>query len=446
MNYNYETRSSYSLAVRALDQLGDAATINVTVSITDVEEPPVLSGEGVLRFAENGTGAVATFSAYDPENDAITWSLTGGDRDDFTITDGVLRFSAPPDFESPTDADATGTYLVTIVVTAGGKTDSLVVSVQVTNEDEPPSIKGATHVNYGEVRSGGPVATYGAIDPENDPVTFSLSGRDRDDFTIGNNGVLVFNAQPDFEDPKDHNKDNDYHVTIVATAGAEQNTRAVTVRVINDNESPVVSGPETVTFEEHDTGVVADYSVSDPDNNSIVWYLRGDDQTRLEIDQNGKLTFAAFPDFENPADAGGDNTYIVIVEASDGIAINSRTFTVTVTNKEETGSVSLSSEQPQIETQLTAASADPDDNITGLTWTWERSQNGKNWSAITGANSGNYTPADADLNHYLRVTASYTDGHGAGKSAQETSDHRVQAAPGTNSPPQFPREPLNNIV
>ncbi len=39
------------------------------------------------------------------------------------------------------------------------------------------------------------------------------------------------------------------------------------------------------------------------------------------------------------------------------------------------------------------------------------------WTAIPGATSRIYTPADGDSGHYLRVTASYTDAHGPSKSA-----------------------------
>ena len=37
-------------------------------------------------YAENGTGAVATFTAVDPEGKSIVWSLADGDdMGDFTI-------------------------------------------------------------------------------------------------------------------------------------------------------------------------------------------------------------------------------------------------------------------------------------------------------------------------------------------------------------------------
>jgi hypothetical protein len=52
-----------------------------------------------------------------------------------------------------------------------------------------------------------------------------------------------------------------------------------------------------------------------------------------------------------------------------------------------------------------------------VTWLWERSTEQDTWSVISGAESASYTPVDADVGHYLRATASYTDVHGPGKSA-----------------------------
>ena len=56
---------------------------------------------------------------------------------------------------------------------------------------------------------------------------------------------------------------------------------------------------------------------------------------------------------------------------------------------------------------------------------------------ISDATSDSYTPATGDENNYLRVTASYTDGEGSGKSAQTESDNTVEAAPVINTAPEF---------
>ena len=50
-----------------------------------------------------------------PRSD-ITWSLSGLDDDDFTISEtGVLSFTNPPDYENPTDSGRDNVYKVTVV-------------------------------------------------------------------------------------------------------------------------------------------------------------------------------------------------------------------------------------------------------------------------------------------------------------------------------------------
>ena len=91
------------------------------------------------------------------------------------------------------------------------------------------------------------------------------------------------------------------------------------------------------------------------------------------------------------------------------------------------GTVTLSSTQPRVDTRVTATLTDPDGSISNLTWQWASSPNGSsNWAPISGSASARYTPVSGDVGNYLRATASYTDGHGAGKSAQAVSANPVE--------------------
>ncbi len=62
----------------------------------------------------------------------------------------------------------------------------------------------------------------------------------------------------------------------------------------------------------------------------------GADAARFSINgATGALTFNAAPDFENPTDADGNNTYIVTVRATNAVGNDEQTITVTVTNVNE---------------------------------------------------------------------------------------------------------------
>ena len=139
-----EMKDTYTVTVTATDSLGLSSTITVTINVTNVDEMPDLEGEAPEEYAENGTGAVATFTAEDPEGETITWSLAGADMDEFTIVNGVLRFKSSPDFEEPQGGinDDSITYEVMVQASDGGvdTTATEEVSIAITNVDEPGTV------------------------------------------------------------------------------------------------------------------------------------------------------------------------------------------------------------------------------------------------------------------------------------------------------------------
>ena len=134
-----EAKDTYTVTVTAEDSFGLSSTITVTIKVTDVDEMPDLEGEAPDEYAENGTAAVATFMADDPEGKSITWSLAGTNAADFSIENGVLRFESSPDFE---EAGGNNTYEITIRASDGGMdtTATKAVTIEVTNVEEPGTV------------------------------------------------------------------------------------------------------------------------------------------------------------------------------------------------------------------------------------------------------------------------------------------------------------------
>jgi hypothetical protein len=168
-------------------------------------------------------------------------------------------------------------------------------------------------------------------------VTFSIAGgADQSRFIITTGGVLSFAAPPDFEVPTDANGNNVYVVTVQASDGAggsSTQTIDVTVTPVNDN-SPVITSTDTVSVPEN-TMAVLTVTATDADlpPQAITFSIIGGiDQAKFGITSGGALTFTSAPDFEAPTDANGDNTYVVIVQASDGTLTNLQAILVTVTN------------------------------------------------------------------------------------------------------------------
>ena len=97
--------------------------------------PPAFTSAATASAPENGSGAIYTATATDPDGNAITFSLSGGtDRAAFAITaGGALSFVQPPDFEAPADADQNNVYLVQIAASDGMTSATLDLAVTVTN-------------------------------------------------------------------------------------------------------------------------------------------------------------------------------------------------------------------------------------------------------------------------------------------------------------------------
>ena len=51
---------------------------SLTITVTDVNEPPVITGPTTISFPENGTGVVASYSAEDPEGVRYYLGHVGG--------------------------------------------------------------------------------------------------------------------------------------------------------------------------------------------------------------------------------------------------------------------------------------------------------------------------------------------------------------------------------
>ena len=433
---DYETKDSYVVIVTATDPTADSDSINVTITVEDVDESPSLTGEASVSHAENSILPVAEYKASDPEKKSLTWSpLAGTDSGAFTISNGVLSFRTAPNYESPTDTGGNNVYEVTVVVSDGTSSPAtLDVTVTVTPVDEVHTLTEQFRVSSYAENGTGSVAEYVVTDlEENESVTWALAGADRGDFTI-TGGSLSFAAPPDFEKPADAGRNNVYQVTVRATAGIHTIEQAITVRVTPVDEPPTLMGPTSVPlYDENRTTRVAAFTATDPEGATVIWSVTGTDADDFDI-SNGVLTFNSPPNYE------AADSYTVTVQASDGTTSPAtQALTITINNLDEAGSLTLSSEQPEVDTPYVATLSDPD-GVTTIEWVWEWSENRSTWTEIASATSDSYTPVTDDMNNYLRVRVTYTDGYddSVSKSLQSTATNPVRAKTGRQQLPAVP--------
>ncbi|MGY4688558.1 cadherin domain-containing protein [Salibacterium sp. K-3] len=84
------------------------------------------------------------------------------------------------------------------------------------------------------------------------------------------------------------------------------------------NEPPVITSDDTVSVDENETAVTT-VKAEDPDGDDVTFGVSGTDASHFDIDpETGELTFRDQPDFEEPSDENGDNTFEAVVTADDG--------------------------------------------------------------------------------------------------------------------------------
>ena len=435
--------NTYEVTVRATEEDdGDrqtrelTGTLAVTVTLTNFDEAPEIDGPArVADYPENSltTKVVGSrYSATDPEGAGVTWSdLSGNDAVDFELSnsDGVLTFKTSPDYEQKSE------YEVTLNAFDGRFTGSLDVTVTIANVNERPTISGPVVVDFTE-NGTGTVEMYSATDPDVGATqAWSLAGADGSDFAI-TNGVLTFINPPDYDMPTDDSRPyNEYLVTVQVNDGANTVTRPVTVRVLDVNEPPTIT-PKAPPSVPENTTAVATYRATDPDERAtITWSVEDPGASDFTITNAGALSFASAPNYEVKS------SYTVTVRASDGTNDVDHDVTVAVTDVDEVEVLELSLRRPLIGRDFTAAfEAGMGDQVQSPTWQWRRSTNrSSDGTVIVGATAETYRPVGADRDYYLRVTASYNDGHGqVRKTLQATSEFPTLPDSTTNTAPTFP--------
>ena len=329
---DFETKDSYAVTVSVSDGNGGADSINVTINVTNVDEPnfaPTFNeGTSTTRsVAENtasGQNIGAPVTATDTDtSDTLTYTLGGTDAADFGIvrSSGQLQTSAALDFETK------DSYAVTVSVSDGnGGADSIDVTINVTNVDEPnfaPTFNEGTSTTRSVAENtasgqniGAPVT---ATDTDtSDTLTYTLGGTDAADFGIvRSSGQLQTSAALDFE-----TKDS-YAVTVsVSDGNGGADSIDVTINVTNVDEpnfAPTFNeGTSTTRSVAENTAsgqnIGAPVTATDTDTSDTLTYtLGGTDAADFGIVRSsGQLQTSAALDFETK------DSYAVTVSVSDG--------------------------------------------------------------------------------------------------------------------------------
>ena len=277
LTFSGEGAGSYSY------RCGGALRGQGSFRLTGLNRGPEVTSTGPFEVVEN-QAMVGQLEAVDPdEGDGITgYGIAGGaDGALFAVVGetGELMFREAPDYEDPSDVEnaepasgaADNEYIVVVEVRSGEgereRKGSRAIRVRVSDEEEPPEI---TSVGPFEVMENTTtVVQLEAADPdEGDGIAgYGIAGgADGGLFAVeAETGELMFREAPDYETPGDVASeepqsgaaDNEYIVVVEVRSGEgereRKGSRAIRVRVSDEEEPPEAPGVPIVTAEGSDS-------------------------------------------------------------------------------------------------------------------------------------------------------------------------------------------------
>ena len=304
---------------------------------------------GPIMYAENDTGAVATFTGSDPEGRTVYWSLVpdtatfpddadveaadNADVDDFMISsDGVLSFKFSPDFEAPMGEGAanTNTYKVVVVASddAPGAGEMIEmgykkVTVMVTDVDEPGMVTlSAQQPQVGVALT----ATLTDDDASESQPTTDVEWMWEHSSTAAGPWTPILTATAAAYLPLGV-VDKYLRVTVTYTDkhGSDKSVMAVSANMVRavpaaNNVAPVFQlGPEARSVDENSpsgTNVGEPVVANDAPGDVLTYTLAGADAANYEIDQaTGQITVGPRITLDREASGGDEDT--VMVTATD---------------------------------------------------------------------------------------------------------------------------------
>ena len=331
-----------TVTVRATDPGGLSATQTISVTVKPNDSSRFI---GVTAFSvPENTTSVGTVTATDNDSgDKINgYSIAGGaDSKQFSIdsSSGALRFNTAPNYEAPTDASGNNDYIVEVQVSSGSgdraKTATQPLTVTVIDVNEAPIATGS--ISSESLNAGGSAAVIDVsgnfTDPDGDALTYSASSSKPSAAGASVSGSTVTVTPLTAGSAT---------VTVTASDPDGLSAGQTIAVIVYANRLPTFSAPFSFSVPENTTAVGTVTAADSDSGDSVTGYAitGGADDANFSVDSaSGALSFKSPPNYEAPADASGNNDYIIEVQASSGngdrAKTASQTFTVTVTDVNE---------------------------------------------------------------------------------------------------------------
>ena len=459
----------------ATDSNGNRGTMDVKVTVANEEEAGVVT----LSRTQPRVGVAVRASLTDPDGSisGLTWqwsnadnAIEGANSDTYTptaadatsavtLTATASYTDGQGDMKSAISADAVNAVALDTrnqppafvdqdTETDGDQTESAEREVEENTEAVAGDDAAATADSVPTDNVGSPV-TADDPDPNADPLIYTLSGADAGLFRVRQDdpNTMEVNEGGQIEvaagTELDYETRQAYMVTVMAEDSfGDHDTIMVAIMVTDVDETPeIMRAPDANVAPEFASATTSrtvventaagqdignPVAANDANGDALTYTLGGTDAAFFDIDpETGQLMTLAALDYETKA------TYEVMVTATDpDSASDMITVTITVTNEDEMGMVTLwagtdapLTMAPQVGDTITGAVMDPDGGVTGATWQWAKTMTPDmmdSWMPITDATNAAYMVTEGDTGYHLRVMATYTDAAGTDMAMEDS--------------------------
>ncbi|MCS5550994.1 MAG: tandem-95 repeat protein, partial [Gammaproteobacteria bacterium] len=241
-NFNGSDSFTYTVTIE-----NKSGTANVNIEVNPINDKPSIESLATTLTVDEGKTEVTSISAIDVDGDNLTYSLSGTDASALNISSsGVITFNSAPDYETKTS------YSVTVNVSDGTETTSQSLTITINDISDTAPVINDLPSSISIVENETAVLTVSASDPDDDALTYSLTGTDASSLSISSSGVITFNSAPDFETK------TSYSVTVNVSGGGETTSQALAINITNVNDIfPVISNlASLISINEGQTAVV----------------------------------------------------------------------------------------------------------------------------------------------------------------------------------------------
>ena len=307
--------------------------------VAPLNGPPSFASASATRTVAENTASGEPLGpplvAADPEDDTLTYSLSGTHANAFALDTATGQLST----KAPLDRESQDAYVVVLQVSDGKALDdsasddidaTVTVTVTVTDVDEGPVAFDDAADTPEDVAVLIDVLDNDS-DPENDPMTVTLvraPGRGR--AVVNSDNTVTYTPARDF-----HGQDS-FTYRAAASGGSAEARVAVTVEARND--SPVFASSSVarsiVSGAAPGTSVGAPVTATDVDGDTLSYALTGSGAPSFNINsRSARITVAA----GTTLDAAIRSTYNLFVTATDPSgAAGTTSLTITVTKPDPT--------------------------------------------------------------------------------------------------------------